>query len=167
MDSPPTSSFAFLAPYGPLYPRLATAAERTLAIDLSLTLVSLRQLSEAFARHAAARAGLLTDPRDSSANQLDLLRALEQRGIVRDQIAEIFHMLRRVGNRAAHDFVGTHQDALNALQLGFKLACWFHRTFGDAHARGAWKPRTYVSILRYPDRHLHPYLCAHQPERER
>jgi aryl-alcohol dehydrogenase-like predicted oxidoreductase len=126
------------------YLRLATAAERTLAVDPSLTFVSLRQLSEAFARHAAARAGLLADHRDSSAHQLDLLRTLEQRGIVRDQIAEIFHMLRRVGNRAAHDFVGTHQDALNGLQLGFKLACWFHRTFGDAHARSAWKPPTYV-----------------------
>lgn len=144
LDSSPTSSFAFLAPYGPLYLRLATAAERTLAVDPSLTLVSLRQLSEAFARHAAARAGLLPDNRDSSANQLDLLRVLEQRGIVRDQIAEIFHMLRRVGNRAAHDFAGTHQDALNGLQLGFKLACWFHRTFGDAHARSAWKPPTYA-----------------------
>jgi len=144
LDSVPTSSFAFLAPYGPLYLRLASAAERTLAVDPSLTLVSLRQLSEAFARHAAARAGLLTDNRDSSANQLDLLRTLEQRGIVRDQIAEIFHMLRRVGNRAAHDFVGTHQEALNGLQLGFKLACWFHRTFGDAHARSAWKPPTYA-----------------------
>ena len=62
----PTSSFAFLAPYGPLYLRLATVAERALALDPSLTLVSLRQLSEAFARHAAARAGLITellDPR--------------------------------------------------------------------------------------------------------
>jgi len=108
LGSPSTSSFAFLAPYGPLYLRLATTAERSLAVDPSLTLVSLRQLSEAFARHAAARAGLLTDKRDSSAKQLDLLHVLEQRGIVRDQIAEIFHMLRRVGNRAAHDFVGTH-----------------------------------------------------------
>ncbi len=143
MDSATTSSFAFLAPYGPLYLRLATGAERALAVDPSLTLVSLRQLSEAFARHAAARAGLLADNRDGSGSQLDLLRSLEQRGIVRDQIAEIFHMLRRVGNRAAHDFVGTHQDAVNGLQLGFKLACWFHRTFGDAHARGPWKPPAY------------------------
>jgi hypothetical protein len=63
MDSP-ASSFAFLAPYGPLYLRLATAAERTLAIDPSLTLVSLRQLAEAFARYAAARANLMPDGRD-------------------------------------------------------------------------------------------------------
>src|SRR4051794_10123455 len=54
----------------------------------SLTLVSLRQLSEAFARHAAARAGLLPAGQDAP-NQHDFLRALEQRGIVKDQIAEI------------------------------------------------------------------------------
>ncbi len=144
LDSAHSSSFSFLAPYGPLYLRLATVAERALAVDPSLTLVSLRQLGEAFARHAAARAGLLADNRDGSASQLDLLRTLEQRGIVRDQIAEVFHMLRRVGNRAAHDFVGSYQDAINALQLGFKLACWFHRSFGDSNARGVWKPPVYV-----------------------
>ena len=66
--------------------------------------MSLRQLAEAFAKHAAARAGLLS--RDTQIAQVDLLRVLEQRGIVRDKIAECFHMLRRVGNAAVHDFVG-------------------------------------------------------------
>jgi type I restriction enzyme R subunit len=100
---------------------------------------TLRQLAEAFARHAAARAGLLADNRGASASQLDLLRVLgvlEQRGIVREQIAESFHALRRVGNRAVHDFVGSHQEALDALRLAYQLACWFHRTFGD-------RPRTH------------------------
>ncbi len=143
MDSP-ASSFAFLAPYGPLYVRLATAAERTLAIDPSLTLMSLRQLAEAFARHAAARANLMPEGREGAVNQVDLLRVLEQRGVVRDQIAEIFHVLRKAGNKANHDFVGSHQDALNGLHVGYKLACWFHRTFGDSHARGVWKPPVYV-----------------------
>jgi hypothetical protein len=54
-DTSTASSFAFLSPYGPLYIRLATVAERALAVDPSLTLVSLRQLAEAFAKHAAAR----------------------------------------------------------------------------------------------------------------
>lgn len=142
MDSAHTSSFAFLAPHGPLYLRLATAAERTLAVDPSLTIVSVRQLAEAFARHAAAKSGLLADSRDAGANQVELLRALEARGVVRDQIAEIFHYLRKVGNRAAHDFVGSHQDALQALHLSFKLAIWFHRTFGKPGA--GWKPPVYA-----------------------
>jgi type I restriction enzyme R subunit len=136
------SSFGFLAPYGPLYLRLAVAAERTLAIDPSLTLVSLRQLAEAFAKHAAGRAGLIS--RDAQIAQVDLLRVLEQRGIVRDKIAECFHMLRRVGNAAVHDFVGSRQEALDALGIAFRLACWFHKTFGDNHARTAWQPPKYV-----------------------
>jgi type I restriction enzyme R subunit len=108
-----TSSFAFLAPYGPLYLQLVTVAERALALDPSLTLLKLRQLAEAFAQRAASSAGLAEVGRDT--NQHDLLRMLEQRGIVTEHIAEVFHILRRAGNRAAHDFVGTHQDALNAL----------------------------------------------------
>lgn len=137
-----TSSFAFLAPYGPLYLQLATVAESALALDPSLTLLKLRQLAEAFAQRAASAAGLVEVGRDT--NQHDLLRMLEERGIVTDHIAEVFHMLRRAGNRAAHDFVGTHQDALNALRIAYDLAGWFHRTFGDKHARGAWRASPYV-----------------------
>jgi len=138
------SSFAFLRVHGPLFFGLADIAERALALDPNLTLVKLRQLSEAFARHAAAKAGLIADRRDSSENQLDLLRLLEQRGVVRDQIGELFHALRRVGNRAVHDFVGSRQDALDALRLAYRLACWFHRSFGDATARLSFSPGAYV-----------------------
>ncbi|MBE7453864.1 MAG: type I restriction-modification system endonuclease [Kofleriaceae bacterium] len=139
------SSFGFLAPYGPLYLRLAVAAERTLAIDPSLTLVSLRQLAEAFAKHAAGRAGLIpVDRRDAQIAQVDLLRLLEQRGIVRDKISECFHMLRRVGNAAVHDFVGSRQEALDALAIAFRVACWFHKTFGDIAARTTWQPPRYA-----------------------
>lgn len=49
------SSFDYLAPYSSLHLRLATVAERALTIDPSLTLVSLRRLAEAFAKHAANR----------------------------------------------------------------------------------------------------------------
>ena len=144
MNAADSSSFSFLAPYGPLYLRLATVAERALAVDPSLTLVSLRQLAEAFAKHAAARAGLMDDRGNVPSTQVDLLRVLEQRNIVRDKIAECFHMLRRVGNSAVHDFVGSRQEALDALAIAFRLACWFHKTFGDVHARGAWQPPSYA-----------------------
>jgi predicted transcriptional regulator len=71
-----TSSFAFLAPYGPLYLQLATVAESALALDPSLTLLKLRQLAEAFAQRAASSAGLAEVGRD--ANQHDLLRMLRR-----------------------------------------------------------------------------------------
>ena len=44
VTSPSTSSFAFLSPSRRLYLRHATTAERALAIDPSLTIVSLPQL---------------------------------------------------------------------------------------------------------------------------
>ena len=68
----PTSSFAFLAPHGPLYLQLATVAESALALDPNLTLLKLRQLAEAFAQRAAGAAGLVDTSHDTS--QHDLLR---------------------------------------------------------------------------------------------
>jgi type I restriction enzyme R subunit len=137
-------NFGFLLVHGPLYHGLASVAERVFFVDPGLTLVKLRQLSEAFARHAAARAGLLSDRSDSSFAQVDLLRVLEQRGIVKDQIADLFHALRKLGNRAVHDFTGTRQEAVEALRLAYRLACWFHRTFGDVNVRLTFKPPPYV-----------------------
>ncbi|MDP2341643.1 MAG: type I restriction-modification system endonuclease [Deltaproteobacteria bacterium] len=134
------SSFAFLQSHGPLYFQLCAVAEQTLGLDPTLTLVKLRALGEAFARDLAHRAGLIADKRDSSAAQVDLLRMLEQRGLVPDQIADVFHLLRRSGNRAVHDFTGTRQEALDCLKLAHRLACWFHRTAGGVDAKLAKLP---------------------------
>jgi hypothetical protein len=115
-----TSSFAFLAPYGPLYLQLATVAEGALALDPSLTLLKLRQLAEAFAQRAASSAGLAEVGRDTS--QHDLLRVLEQRGIVTDHIAEVFHMLRRArqpsGARLRRHTPGRTQRATDRARPG-------------------------------------------------
>jgi type I restriction enzyme, R subunit len=138
------SSFSFLAAYGPLYLRLAEVAEQSLPLDPNTTLLKLRQLAEAFAKHAAAKAGLLADRRDGGQHQADVLSMLEARGILRDHIAEVFHALRKRGNRATHDFTGTRQEALEALALAYKLAVWFHKTFGDAHVRSSFKADAYV-----------------------
>ena len=62
MHSAEPSSFSFLAPYGPLYLRLATVAERALAVDPSLTLVSLRQLAEALTAASLERIPLPLPP---------------------------------------------------------------------------------------------------------
>jgi type I restriction enzyme R subunit len=89
---------------------------------------ALRQLSEAFAQYAAVQSKLMSR-QEAAANQMDLLRVLEQHGIVRDQVAELFHVIRRHGNRAVHDFVGSRAEALDTLRLAYRLAVWFHATF--------------------------------------
>lgn len=137
-----TGSSTFLVPDAPLYLRLATVAERALATDPSWTLTSVRQLGEAFARHAAARAGLLI-AHDVQVMQVDLLRMVEQRGIVRDKLVECFDMQRRVGNAAVYDFVGSRQEALDGLSIACHLAAWLRKTFGDKQARTARQPPKY------------------------
>lgn len=130
--SEPSTNFGFLATYDGPFHQLAVAAEKLLAIDPNTAIVKVRQLAEAFARHAAAVCGFYPG---AQASFLDTLRLLEARGIVEHQAASLFHALRREGNRAAHDFSGSRQDAVDQLRIARQLAVWFHRTFGGVDAR--------------------------------
>lgn len=109
-----STNFSFLAKgHDPLFLQLAEAAERTLAVDPNATLLKLRQLAEAFARHAAAAAGVWSGPQVA---QVDLLRELDRKGYLDRQVLDFFHSLRRVGNAAAHDFTGSHTQAVDSLR---------------------------------------------------
>ena len=89
--------------------------------------MKLRQLGEAFAKHAAASCGLYAGP---EANQLDVLRGLEANRIVEGRTRDLFHTLRRAGNRVTHEFTADHRLAMDQLKIARQLAIWFHRTFG-------------------------------------
>lgn len=133
-------SFGFLADgHDRVFHDLALTAERVFPFDPSTTLLKLRQLAEAFAREAAAACSI-SFTRETSL--LDLLRALESRRIIEGEVASLFHQLRKEGNRAAHDFEGSHQEGLDQLRLARKLAIWFHRTFGSPAKN--WKPGEFV-----------------------
>jgi type I restriction enzyme R subunit len=135
------TNFFFLAKgHDPLFLQLAETAERALATDPNTTLLKLRQLGEAFAKHAAAAAGVWTGPQVS---QADLLRELDRKGYLDRQVLDFFHTLRRVGNGAAHDFTGSRSQALDNLRIARQLAIWFHRTFGPPGAREL-KPGPFV-----------------------
>ena len=129
MGAATAGNFGFLAKHEPILLQLATAAERAFAADPATTVLKLRQLEEAFAKHAAAACGLYDGP---EVTQLDLLRALESNGIVEGNTKDLFHQLRRAGNRAAHEFAADHKIALDQLRVARQLAIWFRRTFGRA-----------------------------------
>lgn len=134
-------NFSFLSGHNPVFEQLAQAAERNLGNDANTTLMKLRQLAEAFARHAADATGVWPGPQ---ASQLEVLRALESRGIIERDVAAMFHALRIAGNEATHDFVGSRHKASESLKLARKLAIWFHRTFGGVNARTNFKPGPFV-----------------------
>lgn len=60
-----------------------------------------------------------------------MLRRLKYERAAPKEVLDLFHQLRTVGNRATHDNVGDHGDALANLKIARQLAIWFHRTFGS------------------------------------
>jgi type I restriction enzyme R subunit len=130
-------NFRFLHRHEPRLVQLGTLTERYFKDDPCTCLIKLRQFAELLAQLTAANAGLYQDPRES---QIDLLRRLRDRGIVRGEVYEVFNEIRVVGNRATHDMMGNHRTALDSLKFARKLGIWFHRAFGDR----TFKPGSFI-----------------------
>lgn len=131
-----SANFGFLKVHDPLLVELATHAERYLAADPNTCLIKLRQFAETLAQQAAAYVGGYTGPEESL---IDLLNRLSERGVLDKQTAGLFHGIRRLGNAAVHEHVGTQRDALEQLRAAHHLAVWFHQSFTDPK----FTPRTY------------------------
>lgn len=125
MGSP---NFDFLSVYDVQLALIPSLAERYFQDDPNTCLIKLRQFGEMLAGQLAARTGLL-EAKDES--QVDLLRRLKYERAAPTQVFDLFHQLRIVGNRAIHEQVGDHGEALANLKIARQLAIWFHRTFGS------------------------------------
>ena len=121
------SNFAFLKPHDIQLVRLGALAERYFHDDPNTCLIKLRQFGELLAQLIAAKTGLLQPGEES---QADLLRRLKFERLLPSQVADLFHEIRILGNRASHGAGGTAAEALNALKYARQAGVWFHRTYG-------------------------------------
>ncbi|MGO8739156.1 type I restriction-modification system endonuclease [Rhodoblastus sp.] len=119
--------------------RLGALAEWAFHQDAPTALGKLRQFAEHMAKSVAARNGLDLDPR---ANFDEVLRGLQQDAKLPRQAADVFHFLRRYGNAAVHENLGTPQQALTGLKLARELGVWFLRSYGPDRnfTAGAFRP---------------------------
>lgn len=124
-----SSNFAHLRSHDEQLVRLGLLAERYFAEDPNTCLLKLRQLTELLAQLIASRIGLYVSPEEK---QVDLLRRLQDRGIVPREVGTLFAEVRKAGNAANHRMDGDHRTALTCLRLTWQLSLWFHRTFKDA-----------------------------------
>lgn len=127
---PRSPNFSFLDRHDPLLLELAANAERFCFSDPAICLIRLRQLTESMALQVVSALGDFQEnspQRDLS----DAIRLLESKCAMGLDTAQVFHHLRRVGNRAVHENKGSRGDALHALRLAQRAAVWFHRTLGD------------------------------------
>ncbi|WP_349359081.1 type I restriction-modification system endonuclease [Stappia sp.] len=108
--------------------RLGVLAERFFVEDANTSLLKSRQFSEFMVKEIAALSGAY-DP-DARETTNDLLRRLVTQQVIPREVADVFHALRRRGNEAAHEFVGSASDALSALKFCRTLGVWYRRTYG-------------------------------------
>ena len=128
MGSPGATNFDHLRAHDEQLVRLGLLAERYFPEDPNTCLLKLRQLTETLAQLAASRVGLYAS---ADEKQTDLLRRLQDQGILPREVSSLFHEVRKAGNDANHKLAGDHRVALLALRLTWQLSVWFHRTFED------------------------------------
>jgi type I restriction enzyme R subunit len=116
------SNFEFLKGVNDILYRIAMAAEKNFPDDPNTTLVKLRMFGEASAKHIAKLLDIELPP-----TQIELVRELAKISWVDDSIINVFHMLRKVGNQAVHDYHNDLDDAEMALRLAFRLSIWYYR----------------------------------------
>lgn len=127
------SNFLHLAKTHPDLGQLGVQAERYFAEDPNTCILKLRQFAELMAQLTAAHVGVYQPEED---NQANLLMRLKSSGYLPREIADLFHLVRKIGNEANHEFAGDHRKALSALKVANQLGLWFQRTFADAAYHG-------------------------------
>ncbi len=120
------TNFAQLGEHDEQLLRLGLLAERYLPEDPNTSLLKLRQLTELLAQHVAAKVGLY---QSAAEPQYELIRRLQDQGILSREIAQLFGAVRRAGNAASHAMTGDHAGALAVLKVSWQLGVWFQRTF--------------------------------------
>ncbi|MGE3703517.1 MAG: type I restriction-modification system endonuclease, partial [Hyphomicrobiaceae bacterium] len=123
-----SSNFGFLKAHDEQLVRLGLLAERYFPEDPNTCLLKLRQLTELLAQLLATRVGQYES---SAESQYDLLRRLQDTGVLPREVAQLFGEVRRLGNAASHAVAGDHRTALSALKITWQLGLWYHRTFAD------------------------------------
>ncbi|WP_237480596.1 type I restriction-modification system endonuclease [Lichenibacterium dinghuense] len=126
MEAVATANFDFLRPHDLNLVRLGGLAERYFRDDPSTALFKLRQFAEILAKLIAAHHAVYLGEREGLD---DLLRRLAYERIIPREVASVFHVLRKVGNAAAHEAKGGHAEALSALKFARELGIWFHRAY--------------------------------------
>ena len=131
------SNFEFLKNDWGLLANFGETAETLIYDDLNTAVIKIRQLGEYIASYIINVEGL-NEPQSNS--QLDRIKTLKREGLIDYEIEDIFHIIRKKGNKAAHPtyigiqsdvFKGSREDANKMLSLALKLSAWFKEIYGS------------------------------------
>lgn len=122
------SSFSFLAGEWPFLALICSQAEKNLYSDSNTTLSKLRLLAEKITDLIIAYEKIYTDEQST---QNDKLRILKRENILPSEILDLFHVIKKLGNKAIHEGHDSFHDASDALEMSFHIASWFQEAYGN------------------------------------
>src|SRR5437870_5406658 len=96
----PTSNFAFLSVHDAQLVQLGALAERYFRDDPGTAIFKLRQFAELLSKRVAAHHALYRDEREAFE---ETLRRLSYERTIPKEAADVFHALRKAGNKASHE----------------------------------------------------------------
>ncbi|MFC7648761.1 DEAD/DEAH box helicase family protein [Streptosporangium lutulentum] len=122
-------NFGFLLAHEPLLVVYGTGAETSVFTDSNGALVKCRQFIEVLTTVMVRRTGIAV----SGSNRLESrIHALSDNGVILRGGADAFHEIRRVGNKAVHEYYADSRAALDAVNKCFQLGLLLHRAItGD------------------------------------
>jgi type I restriction enzyme, R subunit len=126
-------NFQFLFDLDPALVKQAAMAERYCLTDPSSSLAKLRLFGEFLAKNIAARIGVYTG---EFHDQVQVIKELKYQGFLDYNLSEMFQSIRRAGNKAVHEGLGTTKEALQNLRFAHQLSVHFFRVFKNK----AFKP---------------------------
>lgn len=119
-------NFWFLSGIDPLLFKCASEAERLVYFDPHAALFKMRLFGEFTAKRIAAAANISLWGDEAA---VQVLEKLKKANALSPQAEQIFQMLRKVGNKAAHDLTGDTERAVQLLRMARLLAVWFYKAF--------------------------------------
>lgn len=108
--------------------KIALAAEKNYPDDPNTTMSKLRIFGESVAKHIGKALQF-----ESTEKQVDLIRELAKVPSIDDSIINVLHSLRKIGNRAVHEYHNDLDDAAMSLRLAFRLSIWYYRLIKNDH----------------------------------
>ena len=119
------TNFSFLQQQYPSLFAISELSEKLIYIDPSSSLAKSRLFSEKLSQLVWE----FEELGEFLGSQNDRIYRLSNSNIAPDIIASILHTIRKSGNKASHDGVGSFQEAHFILKKCFQLAKWFYETY--------------------------------------
>lgn len=126
------SNFEFLKDKWPNLAKNGHLAEKYLYSDTNSSLFKMRLFSEELIDLVFVALKL---PVTVEMTQAGKIKLLAESNTVRPAVVELFHLVRKIGNKAAHANHNNLKDAAECLKSIFNLACWLYiKVTGDRNS---------------------------------